>query len=160
MTLSDLASIGSLVSGVAVLISLLYLALQIRQAEKNQRALMNQGAVARSVGSLALGAQPDLGDLLARATGGETEFSSGEAYQLHMMLRISLLSLQDNFVQHRAGLVDQITYDNLQVASRTMLSRAVFRAIWNDTRLSFAPELRKLVDSIIAETPLAEPLDL
>src|SRR5579862_4809924 len=47
MTLADLASIGSLISGVAVLISLIYLALQVRQAEKNQRALMNQGTAAR-----------------------------------------------------------------------------------------------------------------
>ena len=34
MALSDLASLGSFVSGVAVLISLEYLALQICQAEK------------------------------------------------------------------------------------------------------------------------------
>ena len=34
MTLSDLASIGSLISGIAVLISLIYLSLQVRQAEK------------------------------------------------------------------------------------------------------------------------------
>jgi hypothetical protein len=43
MTLSDLASIGSLVSGVAVLVSLVYLSSQVRQTEKNQRALMESG---------------------------------------------------------------------------------------------------------------------
>ena len=43
MSLSDLASLGSFVSGVAVLISLIYLALQVRQTEKNQQSLMQQG---------------------------------------------------------------------------------------------------------------------
>ena len=38
MSLSDLASIGSLVSGVAVLGSLIYLALQVRQTDRNQQA--------------------------------------------------------------------------------------------------------------------------
>ncbi|HEX3432128.1 MAG TPA: hypothetical protein VHT03_14710 [Rhizomicrobium sp.] len=43
MSLSDLASLGSFVSAFAVLASLVYLALQVRQAEKNQRAILNQG---------------------------------------------------------------------------------------------------------------------
>ena len=47
MTLSDLAAIGSLVSGLAVLVSLVYVSIQIRQTERNQRALINQGAMAR-----------------------------------------------------------------------------------------------------------------
>jgi hypothetical protein len=53
MTLSDLASIGTLVSGVAVLISLIYLAMQVRQntaslqrAEANET--QNQASVFRS----------------------------------------------------------------------------------------------------------------
>src|SRR6185369_1973473 len=37
MTLSDLAAIGSLVSGFAVLISLVYLSLQVKQTERNQQ---------------------------------------------------------------------------------------------------------------------------
>ena len=49
MKLSDLASIGSLISSAAVLISLVYLALQIRQAERNQRALIHQGRASRMI---------------------------------------------------------------------------------------------------------------
>ena len=37
MSLSDVAAIGSLVSGVAVLVSLVYLSLQVKQAERNQQ---------------------------------------------------------------------------------------------------------------------------
>ena len=38
MSLTDLASLGSLVSAIAVLISLIYLSLQVKQAERNQQA--------------------------------------------------------------------------------------------------------------------------
>ncbi len=55
MTLSDLASLGSFVSGAAVLISLVFLYFQIRQvnaqvrqAERNQRALLQQGRAGRA----------------------------------------------------------------------------------------------------------------
>ena len=43
MSLSDLASIGSLVGGLAVVITLVFLSIQTRQTNKNQRSLMQQG---------------------------------------------------------------------------------------------------------------------
>ena len=42
MTLTELASIGSFVSGMAVLVSLVYVAIQIRQAERNQQTLQGK----------------------------------------------------------------------------------------------------------------------
>jgi hypothetical protein len=42
MILSDAASIASIVGSAAVALSLVYEALQVRQAEKNQRGLMQQ----------------------------------------------------------------------------------------------------------------------
>jgi hypothetical protein len=52
MSLSDLASLGSFVSGVAVLASLVYFQLrqvnaQVRQTEKNQQALIRQARTDR-----------------------------------------------------------------------------------------------------------------
>ena len=40
MSLADLASLAS---SIAVLVSLLFLALQVRQSNRNQRSLMQQG---------------------------------------------------------------------------------------------------------------------
>jgi hypothetical protein len=53
ISLSDISSIASLVSSIAVVISLFYLSIQIRQAQKNQRAIMQQGrssGIARDAG--------------------------------------------------------------------------------------------------------------
>ena len=49
MSLSDLASLGSVVSGFAVLISLIYLALQVRQTERNQQISIRHSRVSRTV---------------------------------------------------------------------------------------------------------------
>ena len=43
MSLSDLANFGEFLSNILVLACLVYVALQMRQAEKNQRADLNQG---------------------------------------------------------------------------------------------------------------------
>ena len=49
MSLSDLASIGSLVSGIAVLVSLIYLAQQTWQNAKHTRALIHQARSQQSI---------------------------------------------------------------------------------------------------------------
>ena len=49
MSLSDLSALGSFVSGIAVLASLIYLILQVRQAERYQKASVQQGRAARLI---------------------------------------------------------------------------------------------------------------
>ena len=72
MSLSDLASFGSLVSSVAVLVSLVFIGLQIRQSNRNQRSLMQQGRSARNVELLARLSDPRLSDIMLRVSKGET----------------------------------------------------------------------------------------
>ena len=111
MTLSDLASIGSFVSGVAVLVSLVYLSIQVRQAERNQRALMNQGVVTRAADMLTWMAQPDISDLIIKVRSGEREYSAQELTKLGLVLRAMLLTGQDAYIQRKSGLMDQVTFD-------------------------------------------------
>ena len=159
MSLSDFASIGSLVSGMAVLVSLLYLSLQVRQTERNQRALMNQGVVNRSCDNIRWLSDPHMGQLASRVDAGETQFSAQELFQLRMRVRASLISAQDTYVQHKAGLADQITFDNNLTIIRGVLAQPVYRAIWKSTRTSFAPDWMAYVDQVIETTPVAKPTD-
>src|SRR5947209_18988379 len=71
MNLSDLASIGSFVSGVAVLISLVYLATQVRQAAKATRSEIHQNILHGWMGAGNLVATH--AELFARATNSGAE---------------------------------------------------------------------------------------
>src|SRR5512135_3499702 len=57
MSLSDLASIGSFVSGIAVLVSLVYLASQVRQAARATRSSIHQNILTGWMGGASLVAQ-------------------------------------------------------------------------------------------------------
>lgn len=115
MTLSDLASIGSLVSGVAVLVSLFYLNLQVRQTERNQRALINQGAMARDTAMVQMLREPAFATAMAKAIEGETNFTTLEYWHLNTVLRGLLGSLQDAWLQKKAGLIDAVTIDCIEL---------------------------------------------
>jgi hypothetical protein len=160
MSLSDLSSVSSLVSGMAVLVSLVYLSLQVRQTERNQRALMNQGIITRVSDGIRWQAEPHMSGLVSRLTAGETEFTAQELIQLGLRLRNTLNNVQDTYVQHRAGLVDSLTFETSLHALRTALSQPVNRALWKSTREAIAPEWRTFVDGSMAELPLARPIDI
>src|SRR5438067_12058989 len=71
MSLTDLTSLASLVSSVAVLVSLLFIGLQIRQSNRNQRSLMQQGRSARNVELLSRLSDPRPSDVMLRVARGE-----------------------------------------------------------------------------------------
>jgi hypothetical protein len=167
MSLSDLAAIGSFISGFAVLVSLVFLYFQLRQvnaqvqqAEKNRRALMNQGVVTRSADAIRWNGQPENIALHARITAGETDFSAQEVRQIGGILRLLLDSGQDVYVQHKAGLADQITFDNILKVLTAALSQPVVRAAYFVVRTTCAPEWMSYVDKLMEQTPLAKPVDI
>jgi hypothetical protein len=167
MSLSDLASLGSFVSGVAVLVSLIFLYFQSRQiseqvlqTEKNQRALLNEGVLNRSVENTRWLAQTEHSNLMTRVTAGETEFSAQELFQLSLILRAALLALQNAFVHRKAGLLDQISIDNNLSIVRSFMSSPVYRVLWQQNRRTYAPELVEVIEKILLETQMAKPIDV
>jgi len=159
MTLSDLAAIGSLVSGLAVLVSLVYLSLQVRQTERNQRALMNQGVINRISENLRWSTEPHMVELLVSVEAGKTQFTAEELLKLRFRLRNMLFHTQDVYVQHNGGLLDQITLDNSLIGIRSILVVPVYRALWKLHREAYTPEWIAYIDKLIEETPLAKPTD-
>ena len=159
MTLSDLSSIVGVISGLAVLGSLVYLSLQVRQTERNQRALMNQGVINRISENLRWSTEPHMAELLASVEAGKFQFTVGELFILRLRLRNILFNSQDVYVQHNAGMLDQITLDNSLIGIRSLFVLPVYRALWKLHRETHAPEWTAYIDKLIQETPLAKPTD-
>ena len=160
MTLSDLANIGTFASAIAVLVSLIYLSTQIRQAKKNQRAQIDQGVATRTTEIVRWAAEPHIAQLRTRVLTGETEFSAQEIVQLSFILRVTIIAIQDSHRQHNVGLADQATLENALGGSRALLAQPVFRAIWSRIRRDFSAETTRYIEQMIAETPLTGPIDI
>lgn len=167
MSLSDLAALGSFVSGLGVLMSLLFLFFQLRQisaqmeqAKKYQRAMMNQGALASTIEIIRAFGEPNAAKLMSRVLAGEQDFTAPEIYQLSMMQRQSLIGMQDALFQHLEGLIQEDTLENSFRANRSTLAQPVFRALWLQSRETYAPELASRVDKLISERPPARPVDV
>ena len=159
MTLERISELSQAIASFAVVGSLIYLGLQVRYAERSQRALMQQARADRtSTGSLAVAA-PELARIWMKSGAGDTDFTPEELTQWLMLARSSFLSGEDSILQYRAGMISQDTYETYVAGARFFLSRPGFRAAWKMQRMQFGSEFRTFADKIISEVPVAPAAD-
>jgi hypothetical protein len=107
MTLSDLASVATVISGVAVLGSLIYLGLQTRQNTRHIKALLWQGAADRGVSlNLAL-ADADLVKAFIARNGGTATQEAIEQRQFHLQCIAHYVQFEDMFSQWEDDLMTE-----------------------------------------------------
>lgn len=159
MSLSDIANLSTLASAVAVLISVIYLSLQVRQAEKNQRSVANQAVATRATDIVMFNAEPHIVILRRRVLSGDTDFTADELLQLSFVLRVSLLALQDSHMQHKAGVTNEEIMQSTIGGVRPLLAQPVNRALWRRMHQNYPADFSSFVDKLIAETPVASPVD-
>lgn len=159
MKLSDLADIGSLINGLAVLASLLYLSVQVRHAQRTQQAAMHQARVERVTNvSLKLG-EPDYCRVLAKAASGAADFSAAEVLALFYVVRIQVLALDDAFWQADAGFLDEPSLQTTVLTMKRMMTNPALRAAWHLVTPQIAPAIRERIERVVQDAPLAPPAD-
>jgi hypothetical protein len=114
MSLSDLASIGSFVSGIAVLASLIYLSLQVSQNTKHSRALIQQGRVTGITTNYLAMADADLAAAHIIGNGGIASPEEIKRRQFWLECTTALVRTEDSFFQHEAGLISDAQFSRAQ----------------------------------------------
>ena len=104
--------------------------------------------------------EPAFAAAMAKAIEGETTFSTLEYWNMNTVLRGLLCSLQDAWLQKKAGLIDAVTIDYIELGVHYFLSMPVFVAMWSMSKSAYPAETVKLIDSLIAKLPPAAPVDL
>lgn len=155
MTLATLVNIGSLISSVAVLISLVYLNRQIRQGALNQRSKMDRGR-SQQVGEwLQYIAQPEVAQLILRGHAGDPTLTTLECHRYLWSMYPLILHFEDSYYQHRDGMISEAQYASTVGHLRSRCPSPGFRALWQHVRPRFPADFVGFVDAIVRETPVA-----
>ena len=150
MSLTDVASLGSLLSSAAVLVSLLFLGVQLRQSNRNQRSLMQQGRSTRNVDLLSRLTDPKLTDVLLRVFRGET-VADVEYLMLYGYIASVFWSYEDCFLQFRSGTLDPKSWASDVATLKRLLSNPAYRGVWRAVRDAMGTEYKSFIDGIAAE---------
>lgn len=159
MSLEHIFYICQSVAAIAVVLSIVYLAQQVRQAERIQRAMMQQGRADR-VSQLTMAvADPRLVRVFRMGITADPELTRDEFRQWMLMARAAFLSGEDSFLQHKAGLLDESAFDSFIAGLRRFLAAPGYRAAWRLSSNQYGGEFRAFVNSIVDQTPVAGETD-
>jgi hypothetical protein len=167
MSLSDLASLGSFISGVGVFISLIFLYFQLRQvnaqvgqAEKNQQAAIRQERSARVSEIDMSAADPSLAETIAKGTAGSPDLTRIQLAQCLSYTNARLVISEDAFYQHKNGLLSEEAFASFVRHFGGAFAMPGPRVLWRWVKAGYGAEFVAFVDDLIAQTPVALPSDL
>ena len=149
MSLSDLAAVGSLISGIAVFLSFIFLALQLRQANRNQRSLMQQARTARNVEILLKMSDPDTSETLAQANTDCTAMDDARIWSFYGFGAAVFWSYEDCFMQFRAKTLDASSWASDVATLERLVAYPPYRAVWKMARDGMGGDYRDYVDSLM-----------
>ncbi len=156
MTLEDLANLGELVGGLAVIVSLLYLAAQIRQGSRVASSAATAAILGSSVNMnmLTVG---DISPVLTKSRRGET-LDPEEEYRYFTFQMALLSQAWQVWHQHAAGLTDEGVFVAYERRMQDILPWPLARAVWQENRFRFAEDFQEWIDEIVEKTEV-RPLD-
>ena len=133
MTLSDLGNLGEFVGAIAVVVSLLYLATQIRQNSRIVRSTTHHASISSGNAVNFAFAEAEAARILLK--GGLTygELDLEERFRFGMLMRASLAFFEDAYLQFREGLMDSDVWDSRSRTLSATLSAAGVREWWTES---------------------------
>jgi hypothetical protein len=160
MSLSVLASLGSFVSGFAVLISLIYLALQVRQTERNQQISIRHSRVSRTVELHLALADPGVADAWLHGWGSPQAITQTELSQFINLCRALFFHFEDSFYQREEGLLNDDAFETVVAGARLIARSPGLRAAWRMARPNFGGRFLDFMDGVVARSAVEPPVDL
>ena len=154
MTLSDVASIGSLVSGLAVLVSLVYLSLQFRQTERNQQASIRQGRINRAVELVTARMEPSVAEAISNGIDGDPNLTPQQLALFVSYADGYFLHAEDTYYQHEAGLLNESAFKTFVAYQRVAFTQCGMRVQWKRQRAYYAGAYVEFLDKLLAEAPV------
>lgn len=134
MTLSDLAALGGLVSSMAVVLTLAFLVLQMRQANKNQMALLQQGRSARVTALILKRTDPELSKTLTRGLQADLAIEDSQVEAINAFFAALFWSIEDSFLQSGAGLLLASSWETDAATLRGFFTVPACRVAWTMNR--------------------------
>jgi len=151
MNWEAVGAIGQVVGAVLVGVTLIYLALQLRQ---NTSALKSSTfvAISTSMGSTmeVLATHPDLSPLLIKAQSGLDDFSAAERARFGFLMMMAYRRVEMVVVQRHLGFIDPDLIEGFERSALSVLNSKGARKWWETSKSAFSDLFSSWVDEKVA----------
>ena len=154
MHLSDLPSI---ISSIAVIVTLVFLLIQTRQTNRNQKALMQQGRTARWIDIILNRTTPSISAILNQASQADSTLDGSQIGTVLAQYGALFWSIEDSFLQYQSGLLDEMSWKTELSSLRFNLSIPEVRVVWKIVRQFSGGDYAAFVDTLLLEIKPQKP---
>jgi hypothetical protein len=152
MTIFELGALGEFISSIAVLVTLIYLAVQVRtmhrmmQANSHQaRAEYNRESMLISVNS------PELIELAMRYNGGDQNLNEVETRRLEIYNAISWRNFENLHYQHQLGILSEDTWEAAKNGITRVIALPLGKLGFDYIKFGLRPTFIQFVESLMLE---------
>ena len=146
MTFQDLGSIGELIAAIATLVTLAYLALQLKQnttalkSQTFQQSSMDMSLTANSVSS-----DGELAKIIIKAENGMASLNSDERLRFHFWMLVAVRRFEAICIQALYGSIENDRIKGFETSILSLLSN-VGNEWWNLTKSAFSSDFIRYAD--------------
>jgi hypothetical protein len=149
MTIQDWGAVGEIVGGLAVVVTLIYLALQIKQNTRATRLSTSHAVTEEFRGFFELiAANKDLCSLTMRVGNGE-QLSGLDKNHYYVFLGNFLRAFENAFVQWKNGALDSGQWDGMKRMYIDNCQLQAVREYWKNRRHWYSDDFQNFMDTVI-----------
>jgi len=148
MEIQTLGAIGEFVSSLVVVVTLIYLAIQLRQTKLTVQSSSWQNGVNSIIdGNFRLAEDEQLLEIFQRGMADPDALSSAEQLRLALVLASFLHIFHKWYLDNEKGLVDEHAWRGEKASMVGLLSTPGGTRWWREFQVPFTPEFRAYVDA-------------
>ena len=145
LDITTLAAWGEFLGGIAVVVSLVYLAVQIRTNTKTVRASNSRDSLGGMSGFNELIVDPETAALWVRGSDDFVELSLEDQARFQGLMSHAINALNQTFVLHQSDLLDDVMMENAKHAVAGMFGDPGVRQWWEASQHWWPPDFREFV---------------
>jgi hypothetical protein len=158
MSLAEFAVLGEAIGGIAVLVTLLYLAYQFRQTAAIERTAGNRELLSRCRDWVELTTtHPDLTDILRKVLSDWESATPEEKERANGWMLSAALQGEQALYMWRERLINEVSYQGFIDVVVAIASTPGGRMWWDNARIALGDDISELVDQELLSRPADAP---
>lgn len=157
MSLEQLGLIAEIVGAIAIVITLVYLAIQIKgSAQSSRSAAVTDATTAMQSFYQELGTNPATSKLFLEGLTNPDALSQQDQFQYLMLMHSCYLGFQRSFFLAREGTLDFALRDSIGTAIHAVNHLPGMHFYWRQRKGYFQPEFAGWIEGLLAREPLRD----
>jgi hypothetical protein len=157
VTLDDLGSLGEFISGLAVVVTLVYLALQIRHNTRAVRSSMHQDMVESTLRvAESLSDNAEVGLIVLKADADYDSLTAGELLRFEAYAERVFGNFESVYYSYRNSMIEEDLWAAWESSCLDDISRIAMRRFWKDQRPLHLRDFMDFVDQYYRTHPVSD----